>query len=338
MLYHATIALLLGALTQGSSPEILVSTSQWVEITEWEVPWEGTRPRDPSVGGPDQIFFVGQQGNYVGLLNPQTNQFRRYDLGEGAGPHNVVVDDAGVPWYAGNRQGHIGRVDPETGEITKYEMPDPEAVRDPHTLVFDENGNIWFTAQFSNYVGRLAPALNGEVGLIEVPTANARPYGIALDSQQQPWFVEFGSNKIGTIDPATMTLTEYELPDADARPRRIALTSDDAIWYVDYARGFLGRMDPVSHEVEEWQNPGGPASRPYAMTVDDRDRLWFFETNPNPNRLVGFDPATESFFSVTELESGGGTVRHMVFDGSTGQIWFGTDTNFVGRAQLRPSE
>ena len=335
MLYQATIVLVLALLAQGSESRTLVRSSNAVEITEWVVPWEGTRPRDPAVGGPDKIWFVGQQGDYVGLFDPETAEFTRFDLDQGAGPHNVTVAPDGTPWYAGNRQSHIGRLDPESGEIEKFMMPEPDVVRDPHTLVFDEAGDVWFTAQMSNYVGRLSPARGGEVGLIEVPTPRARPYGIVLDSKQHPWLVEFGSNKIATVDPATMQLTEYPLPSEDARPRRIALTSDDAIWYVDYARGYLGRMDPVTHEVEEWQTPGGPNSQPYAMTVDDRDRLWFFETNPDPNRLVGFDPATESFFSVTELASGGGTVRHMVFDRTTRQIWFGTDTDTIGRAELR---
>lgn len=335
MSYPATIAVLLGLLVQGSSREPLVSSSNAVEITEWVVPWEGTRPRDPSVGDDDGIWFVGQQGDYVGLLNPETSEFTRFDLDAGAGPHSVTVAPDGTPWYTGNRQSHIGRLDPATGEIEKFMMPDPEAVRDPHTIVFTEAGDAWFTAQMSNYVGRLSPSRGGEIGLVEVPTARARPYGIVLDSDERPWFVEFGSNKVGTIDPQTMELTEYILPSEDARPRRIGLTSDDGIWYVDYARGYLGRMDPVTHEVREWRTPGGSNSQPYAMTVDDMDRIWFFETNPDPNRLVGFDPSTESFFSVTEVASGGGVVRHMVFDPSTRQIWFGTDTNTVGRAQLR---
>lgn len=70
------------------------------------------------------------------------------------------------------------------------------------------------------------------------------------------------------------------------------------------------------------------------MTVDDRDRLWFVETGPDPNRLVGFDPEAGSFFSLTEIPSGGGTVRHMVFHGPTRTIWFGTDANTIGRAQV----
>ncbi|MER3423929.1 MAG: lyase, partial [Nitrospiraceae bacterium] len=75
-------------------------------------------------------------------------------------------------------------------------------------------------------------------------------------------------------------------------------------------------------------------ARPYGMTVDDRDRLWFVETGPQPNRLVGFDPAASDFFSVTEIKSGGGAVRNMVFYRPAREIWFGTDANTIGRAKL----
>ncbi len=304
-----------------------------VEITEWDVPWEGTRPRDPYVGVNDnEIWFVGQSGDYVGRLNPETGVFERFDLPDGAGPHSVVVGPDGAPWYTGNRQAHIGKLDPATGAIEQFPMPDP-AARDPHTMAFDETGTMWFTVQGGNFVGRLSPE-RGEVGLIEVPTARARPYGIEVNSNGTPWFVEFGTNKIAQIEKEQMALIEFELPSPDARPRRIAITPDDMVWYVDYARGYLGRLNPETGNVTEWPTPGGSESRPYAMTSDDRGRLWFFETNPGVNRLVGFDPEREIFFSVTELESGGGTVRHMVFDSQRQDIWFGTDTNTIGRARL----
>ena len=53
-----------------------------------------------------------------------------------------------------------------------------------------------------------------------------------------------------------------------------------------------------------------------------------------PNRFVGFDPGTGEFFAATEIGSGGGSVRHMYYDQRTQSIWFGTDTNYLGRAQL----
>jgi virginiamycin B lyase len=110
-------------------------------------------------------------------------------------------------------------------------------------------------------------------------------------------------------------------------------TSDGRIWYVDYAQGYLGSYNPETKKIREWKTPSKEAG-PYAMAVDNKDRIWFVETIPQPNRFVGFDPMTEDFFSQTDIPSGGGSVRHMVFDPPTNAIWFGTDTGNIGRARL----
>lgn len=303
-----------------------------VDIKEWEVPWQASRPRDPYLDVQGRVWFVGQVGNYLAYLDPASGEFRRFEIPPGTGPHNLIVDAKGAVWFAGNRDAYIGKLDPASGEIQRYPMTDP-AAKDPHTLVFDRNGDIWFTMQASNFVGKLQVA-SGEVQLIAVPTARALPYGIVVDSKNRPWFNEFGSNKIGTVDPVSMKLQEYSLPRQQARSRRIAITSDDAVWYVDYAGGYLGRLNTGTGEVREWPVPGGAQSRPYAMAVDDHERLWFVETGAQPNRLLGFDPKTEQFFSVTEIGSGGGAVRHMFFHKPSREIWFGTDTNTIGRARL----
>jgi streptogramin lyase len=139
------------------------------EITEWRVPWSGTRPRDPYVGPGGIVWFAGQTGNYVGQLDPSSGEFRRFDLPAGAGPHNVIASD--FIWYAGNGDAHIGRLDPATGQVAVHPMPDPAAA-DPHTLVFDAQGDIWFTVQQGNFVGKLRAA-SGEIRLLAVPTPGA---------------------------------------------------------------------------------------------------------------------------------------------------------------------
>ena len=53
-----------------------------------------------------------------------------------------------------------------------------------------------------------------------------------------------------------------------------------------------------------WDNPGGERSRPYGVAIDADDRVWFVETGSSPNKFVGFDPATENFFSIVEVDSG----------------------------------
>lgn len=315
-------------LALAAAPDALVA--QNAEIREWPVPWERSRPRDPSVDGQGRVWFVGQVGNYVAYLEPTSGQFRRFELEDGALPHNLVVGPDGAVWYAGNGNGHIGRMDPATGQVRRFAMAD-STVRDPHTLIFGPRGELWFTVQGGNVVGRLNPA-NGQVQVVRMPEPRSRPYGIVLDARGRPWFNLFGTNQIGTIDPATMQLSLVSLPRDVARSRRIDITPDGNVWYVDYAGGMLGRYNPATRQFKEWAMPGGAQSRPYAMAVDDRSRVWFVETGARPNRLIGFDPQNERFFSTSTIPSGGGAVRHMVFHKPTRQIWFGTDANTVGRA------
>jgi virginiamycin B lyase len=302
------------------------------KIQEWNVPWAGTRPRDPYVDRQGRVWFVGQTAHYVGVLDPSSGEFKKFDLAPGAGPHNLILDSTGIVWYAGNTAKHIGRLDPKDGSIRQIAMSD-STLRDPHTLVWDARGDIWFTAQGGNGIGKLTVA-TGDVRVVRVPTPRARPYGIKVDRTGRPWVVLFGTNKLATVDPETFTLTEYPLPRAETRPRRLEITSDGAVWYADYAAGMLGRFDPRTQKIEEWPLPGGPASRPYATALDDRERLWIVETGSQPNRFVGFDTRTRQFLPGAAVPSGGGTVRHMVFDARTGAIWFGTDANTIGKAQL----
>ncbi len=322
------IMILMAAFAAGVVPV----AAEPVPIDEWNVPWEGSRPRDPYVDPKGRVWFCGQKSGYLAYLEPDSGEFKKFELGAGAGPHNLIVEDNGMVWFAGNRNAYIGKLHPDTGEITSYPMPDPKA-HDPHTLIFDGAGNIWFTVQGGNFIGRLAMQ-SGVIDLVAVPTADARPYGIAVDADKRPWAVLFASNKLATVDPRTLELTEYELPRQEARPRRIGITSDGAVWYGDYAHGMLGRFDPQSRTFKEWPLPGGKQAGPYAMAVDDRDRVWVAETGEMPNRLVGFDPEKEKFFSVTDVPSGGGSVRHMVFHAPDGVIWFGADTDRIGRADI----
>lgn len=302
-----------------------------IEIREWAVPWPDTRPRDPDVAPNGTIWLVGQGGDYVAHFDPKTEEFSRKDLPPGTGPHNLIVDRDAFLWIAGNRQAYIGRMNPNTGELTRFTMPVDDA-KDPHTLIFAGRDHIWFTAQWSNYIGRLHKG-TGQVDLVTVPIEKARPYGIKLDSTGRPWVALLGTNAIATVDPETMTLEVIHTPREASRLRRLAITSNDDIYYTDYSEGWLGRFRPATGEFMEWKNPS-EESGPYAITVDANDRVWQVETWPEANNFVGFDPATEEFFSQTPVPSGAGAVRHMVFDPATNSIWFGTDTNNLGQAIL----
>ncbi|HET8807500.1 MAG TPA: lyase [Methylophaga sp.] len=309
---------------QNSLPALL-------EFTEWQVPWENSRPRDPYMGPDGKVWFVGQVGDYVAWLDPKTGDMKKFDIAK-AGPHTVIVDKTGTPWYAGNKDQHIGKMNPQTGDVMRINMP--EGVNDPHTMAFTSDGYIWFTVQRSGeagFIGRLNMADN-DVDIIEVPGKNMRPYGLVIDSQDRPWIAFMGDNAIGTVDPESMVLQIIDTPTQDSVIRRIGVTSDDRIWWTDAGMGHIGVYDPQQKSMRQWPTPGGEAAGLYAMTVDHKDRIWYVETGLQPNRFIGFDSQNEKFISIDEVPSGGISIRHMVFDEASNAIWFATDANTIGKA------
>jgi virginiamycin B lyase len=305
------------------------------EAKTWTTPFDkGARPRDPYADQQGRVWFVGQAGNYVAYLEPNSGEFKRYEIEAGTNPHNLVVDKHGVVWFTGNRNGRIVRMDPATGKLTNFLMPD-SAIRDPHTMTFDRNGDAWFTAQSASVVGKLTVA-DGKIRIWRM-APGSRPYGIWLDSQDRPWFDLFGTNKIGMIDSKSGEFKEYPLPNERARPRRIVVTSDDQVWYGDYTRGTLGKLDPKTGAVEEWPMPAGASSLPYAMTLDDRGYVWVAETGGQPSKLHAFDPKKKAWVESLPIPADGpNTIRHMTFDKATRQIWFGGDANMIGRVKVAP--
>jgi len=281
-----------------------------VQFETWVTPTLGQRTRDPVEGPDGRYWWVGQFGNILGWINPETGDMKEYALPAGARPHSVSIDQYGAPWYMGNGNGTIGRLNEETGAFDVYEMPDP-AARDPHTGEFDADGVLWFTLQRSNMIGRFDP-ISKQIQLVTLPTARSRPYGIKIDVDGTPWVACNGSNCLVKVDRETMALTEVELPIPETTVRRLDLDEDGVIWYVNSSQGRLGRYDPRNGEITEWPSPSGPASHPYALAVID-GIVWYNESGVRPDPLVRFDPSNETFQSwpVPSGDVYAGIVRHM---------------------------
>jgi len=300
-------------------------------IKLWDVPTIGSRPHDPLATRDGAIWWTGQLSNKLGRVDPKTGAMREYTLKTPhTAPHGLTEDKDGNIWFTGNFIGIIGKLDPKTGLTTEYPLPDPKAI-DAHTLVFDHDGILWFTVQQANKVGRLDPK-TGEIKLTTPPTDKARPYGMAVDSKNVVYFVEFGANKVATIDNS-MTIKEYLLPDPGARPRRIVIGPDDMVWYTDFARGFLGRLDPASGKVTEWQSPSGPKSEPYGI-VFTKGAFWYNESGAKPNTIVRFDPQSEKF-QTWSIPGGGEIVRNMAVTPDGNPVTANSLTNQVGLVEIK---
>ena len=278
-------------------------------IREWDLPTPASLPHDPAIAPDGALWYAAQKANRLGRLDVRTGHVDEFPLPTpDSGPHGLVADRDGNIWYTANYAGLIGKLEPGTRRVTEYRMPD-RAAEDPHTPVFDQKGILWFTVQRGNRIGRLDPA-TGKVDLREVPTPGARPYGLAVNHRGVPFFCEFGTNKLASVDPRSLEIREYVLPEG-ARPRRLAVAEDDTVYYADYGRGYLGRLDPTTGKIQEWSSPGGPASRPYGIAITPDGGVWYSESGVEPNTLVRFDPRRQTF-ALARIPSGGGVVRNMV--------------------------
>ena len=266
-----------------------------VTFTEWVAPTLGQRARDPVEAPDGSIWWVGQTGNIVGRLDPETGAMQEWSPPPETHPHSVTLDADGTPWLTGNGNGTLVKLDPESGEFTVYPMPDP-AARDPHTAEFDADGILWFTLQQSNMLGRFDPA-TGDIELKTMPTPQSRPYGVKIAADGAPMVAcNGGGGCLVRVNPDTFDLTEIKLPTEGTTTRRLDIAEDGVIWFVNSAQGKIGRYDPATGAIEEWDSPSGPRSHPYGMAVVD-GIVWYNESGVRPDMLVRFDPATETFQS-----------------------------------------
>jgi virginiamycin B lyase len=302
------------------------------DIRIWPVPTPGSRPHDPLATKDGAIWWTAQLANKLGRLDPKTGAMREYSLKTPhSAPHGLTEDRDGNIWFTANNIGAIGKLDPKSGLVTEYPLPDKNA-RDAHTLIFDHDGILWFTVQQANKVGRLDPK-TGEIRLVTPPTDKARPYGMAVNSKNVVFFVEFGASKVASIDGKTMAITEYPLPNSAARPRRIAIDDQDIVWYTDFPRGYLGRLDPASGKVTEWLSPSGAKSEPYGI-VFTKGALWYNESGAKPNTIVRFDPKTEKF-QTWEIPGGGDIVRNMDVTPDGNPVLANSLVNAVGLVEIK---
>ena len=87
------IRLALAAAVVGPSPVLAQAGTPW-DMKEWPIE-RGGRSRDPYVAPDGKVFFAGQQGNYVGMVDPATGAVKTmvstpgFDPNGAADPENL---------------------------------------------------------------------------------------------------------------------------------------------------------------------------------------------------------------------------------------------------------
>jgi len=152
-----------------------------------------------------------------------------------------AVDSKGNAWFTETMLGTIARLDPKTGETTEFKPPDTPNM---NGIIVDAQDNVWFSDFMGHKLGKFDPKTRAFT-MYQPPTANARPYGLALDKKTgYIWYADFSANSITRFDPKTTQFVEYPIPTRGAYPRFVGLDAKGRVWFAEWWNGKLGMVDP----------------------------------------------------------------------------------------------
>jgi virginiamycin B lyase len=294
---------------------------------------------------------------------------QRFDVPDGAGPHDVAPATDGGVWFTAQHAGYLGHLDPKTGEVTRVPLGGGSR---PHGVITGPDDAAWVTDGGLNAIVRVdgqsrqvrrfpLPADRGDANLntatfdgdgtlwftgqngvygrvdpasgrLDVYDAprGAGPYGITTTPDGQVYYASLAGSHIARIATDSGQATVIEPPTEGQGARRVWADRQGRVWVSEYNGGRLGRYDPETGDWREWPLPGDQP-QPYAVFVDDAGMVWLSDFGSD--RLVRFDPASETF---TAADGDAPAVRQL--HGRPGEMWgaaSGTDQILLVRTGSR---
>ncbi len=199
---------------------------------------------------PDNTVWLAAIGsNEVIHLDPATKQFTVYDVPVGvknnrnATPYGMAIGGDGNIWVVENAFDQIARIDRTTGRFDEF----PLGVKNPvaRKLGADWDGNLWVGLHGA---GKLLRVDYKTLKMTEFtpPSKDAGVYLAEPDLKNHLiWTTLHHVDKLGRLDPATGTWSEYPLMLAETDVRRIDLdpTNPKRVWYSGVLSSRVGYVE-----------------------------------------------------------------------------------------------
>jgi virginiamycin B lyase len=101
------------------------------QVTIYETPTKGSRPRRGRVDEQNRLWFAEYGANAIGLFDPKTAEIKEFKLPTKWGmPYDVVpTKDSSEVWTGSMMNDLVARLDTKTGQITEYLLPRTTNIR-----------------------------------------------------------------------------------------------------------------------------------------------------------------------------------------------------------------
>jgi len=314
--------------TASGLPESRATFAPTPTFYQFSIPVSTNRPQWIAAGSDGNMWFTENPGSKVARITPAGVVTEFTIPTANAQPQKIIGASDGNLWFTEftttpSSTSKIARVT-TTGTFTEfstlYAPPPPD---NPLGLVDRKDGNIWYVAEGSSRVGFQSVG-GGTAGETSIPTANASPFDIATAPDNNLYYTEVGTDKIGRITNLFTAQSEISLV-TGTTPESIVRGPDGNLWFTEFGRSSIGRLSPSSFSVTGEFPTLTPNAQPTGIVVGADGALWFTENGLDRiGRITTGGTVTEYASPVTGLGLRGIAVA------PDGSLWFcepGTASN-----------
>jgi streptogramin lyase len=157
----------------------------------------------------------------------------------------------------------------------------------------------------------------------DLPRRDAMPHDAIMDSHGMVWYVDFGQQYLGELDPRTGEVVEYNVPllkpDEPTGLLDLELDKQGNFWMGQTLQGGVAKFDAKTHEFKTWRMPPDVDNDSTQVNMvaplhDDVDgKVWLLDAGSRD--LHRLDLATDKIETIV-LYPGGGR-GHLSYDVDT---------------------
>jgi streptogramin lyase len=317
-----------------------------VIVTEYALPRDTIAPHDVRPDAQGFVWYSNFVEPFIGRLDPRTGAHAefRYPLPKPKFPTGALAlepDQDGNWWLSMMFQSGLTRFDPRTQEFRHFPIP-PGQMTDAtqQSLMMPGrakvDGKVWTNDVSTHEILRLDLA-TGTYERVDPFKAMPKgrqhsPYGMAADTDNNLYFMDFGDESIGRVDAKTLRTTLYATPTPHSRPRRGMMDDQGRLWFAEFAANKVAMFDPKTEDFKEWNAPT-PHTFPYDVFFDRHGELWGGAMSSD--RVLRLDPATDK--SIEYLLPHQTNIRRIFVDDTTRPVtlWAGNN-HHAGIVKLEP--